>query len=166
MTGGRTLRDRLVLVFATGFGSGYSPVAPGTVGTAAAAGIVFLLGWTPLPAHLSLALLAVVATATCFLVGARAEALLGTKDPGAFVLDEFAGFFVATLTLGRDWPTVPELVAAFLLFRLFDVAKPTPARQLQNLRGGAGIVLDDLAAGVYALMGVAVYRQVTGAPLG
>ncbi len=166
MTTGRTAGDRLVLLLATGFGSGRSRFAPGTAGTVVAAVLVVALGrWSSLPAHWTLAALAVGSSLLCLVIGARAEALLGGKDPGAFVLDEFAGFFVATLTLSASWPSVTEVFVAFLLFRLFDVAKPTPARQLQNLGGGAGIVLDDLAAGIYALMGVAVFRQVTETPL-
>lgn len=165
MTEVRSLGDRLVLLLGTGFGTGYARVAPGTFGSAAAAVLVLLLGRTPLPAHWTLAALALGATLLCLRIGARAEALLGGKDPGAFVLDEFAGLFVATLTLGAAWPSVTEVAVAFFLFRLFDVAKPTPARQLQNLGGGAGIVLDDLAAGAYAWMGVAVFRQVTEAPI-
>lgn len=161
MTSPRSLGDHVALFLGTGFGSGYAKVAPGTMGTAVAAAIVLGLGQTDLPAHWTLAALAVVSTLLCLAIGARAERLLGAKDPGAFVLDEFAGYFVATLTLRPAWPSPQELVVAFLLFRLFDVAKPTPARQLQNLGGGAGIVLDDLAAGVYALMGVTVFRQVT-----
>ncbi|MFG0316040.1 MAG: phosphatidylglycerophosphatase A [Planctomycetota bacterium JB042] len=166
MTAGGTVGDRLILLLATGFGSGRSRFAPGTAGTVVAAALVVALGrWTALPAQWTIGALARGSTHACLAIGARAEALLGAKDPGAFVLDEFAGFFVATLTLSSAWPSVTEVFVAFLLFRLFDVAKPTPARQLQNLGGGAGIVLDDLAAGVYALMGVTVFRQVTETPL-
>jgi len=158
-----TFSDRLALFLGTGFGSGHFPVAPGTAGTVVAAAIVFALSRTALPAHITLAALTVVSTVLCLVIGKRVERLLGKKDPGAIVLDEFAGYFLAIMTLSSSWPGWRELVVAFLLFRLFDVAKPTPARQLQNIGGGAGIVLDDLAAGLYALMGVTVFRQAFGA---
>lgn len=160
-----TLKDRLVLVFATGFGSGYSPVAPGTVGTVAALVVVVLLSHTGLPARESLIVLFGLTFLGSIVLGAPAERLLGRKDPPAFVLDEFAGLYVALLTLRREWPSIGELAVAFFLFRLFDVAKPMPARQLQNLGGGPGIVLDDVAAGLYAWMGVYVYRQLLENPL-
>lgn len=152
--------DAVALFLATGFGSGYSPVAPGTAGTVVAALLVYALSFTALPAGPTLLVLAGLSTAVSIAVGTRVERLLGRKDPGAFVLDEFAGYFVAALVLSSAWPTPAELVVAFVLFRLFDVAKPQPCRWLQGLGGGAGIVLDDVAAGLYALAGVIVYRDV------
>ena len=79
----------------------------------------------------------------------RVEVLLERKDPGVIVIDEVAGMIVAVLLLPR---TLGVLVCAFLLFRLFDIWKPFPAREAQALRGGIGVVVDDLIAGVYALV--------------
>lgn len=157
--------DRLRVFVASGFGSGFSPVAPGTAGTAAAALLVLVLSTTGLPAGPTLATLAVAATLGCFALGGAIERVVGKKDPGVVVLDEFAGYFVALTTFSSDWPGLPELAVAFFLFRLFDVAKPTPARQLQKLPGGPGIVLDDLVAGLYALLGVTVFRHLLENPL-
>ena len=79
---------------------------------------------------------------------AEAERTLGTKDPGAIVVDEVAGMTLSVLTL----PLTPAVVAAgFVLFRIFDVVKPFPANVAQRLPGGAGVMLDDLIAGLYAL---------------
>ena len=77
------------------------------------------------------------------------EAVLGRKDPGVIVIDEVAGMMVAVLFLPR---TLGVLVSAFFLFRFFDIWKPFPAREAQALRGGLGLVVDDLIAGVYALV--------------
>jgi len=143
---------------ASGFGAGLIPFAPGTWGTGAAAVIVLLLAQTSLPAQATLIALAVVASLLCLVLGKAVEAAVGRKDPQLFVMDEFAGFFVALALPGTAWPSDRELLAAFLLFRLFDIIKPPPARKLQSLRGGLGIVVDDLIAGLYALCGVIVLR--------
>ena len=76
-----------------------------------------------------------------------AERHFGRKDPGAFVIDEVAGYLVVVAHVGK--PSIEAAVAAFLLFRLFDVVKPPPARQLERLPAGWGILLDDVMAGVY-----------------
>lgn len=124
--------------------SGLSPVAPGTAGTAVTAALFFLLGDA-----LSLAgwivLLVVVAVASIPLAGAEAAAR-GNKDPGPVVIDEALGFLVTVAFLPS---TVTVTLAGFLLFRVLDIIKPTPARQLERLPGGWGIVLDDVAAGLW-----------------
>ena len=93
--------------------------------------------------------------------GSRVERVLGKKDPGVIVIDEVAGMLLSVILLP---PTIPVLVTAFLLFRLFDIWKPFPARQLQELHGGVGVMLDDLIAGVYALGLVAIARALVGLP--
>ena len=77
----------------------------------------------------------------------EAERALGAKDPGAIVVDEVAGMTLSVLALP---PTPAVLAAGFVLFRIFDVLKPFPANVAQRLPGGAGVVVDDLIAGVYA----------------
>ena len=91
----------------------------------------------------------------------RVEALVARKDPGVIVIDEVAGMMVSVLFLPRTWPV---LLAAFFLFRLFDVWKPFPARQSQVIPGGVGVMIDDLIAGAYALGVVAAARQLFGVP--
>jgi phosphatidylglycerophosphatase A len=93
--------------------------------------------------------------------GSRVERGIHSKDPGIVVIDEVAGMLVSVLFLPR---TIPVLVTAFLLFRLFDIWKPFPARQFQELHGGVGIMLDDLIAGGYALGLVALSRALVGLP--
>jgi phosphatidylglycerophosphatase A len=91
----------------------------------------------------------------------RVEAVLGRKDPGVIVIDEVAGMMVAVLLLPR---TPGVLLCAFLLFRLFDIWKPFPAGEAQALRGGFGVVVDDLIAGVYALVLLKGARMLFGVP--
>ena len=91
----------------------------------------------------------------------RVEAVLERKDPGVIVIDEVAGMMVSVLLLPR---TLGVLVCAFLLFRLFDIWKPFPAREAQALRGGFGVVVDDLIAGVYALVLIMGAQMLFGVP--
>jgi phosphatidylglycerophosphatase A len=129
----------------TGFGSGYAPVAPGTAGSA----VGLLLFWWPLatwglPAQ-------VAATLVVFVAGIVAAGQVarraGHEDPGIVVVDEIVGMWVSLLAL----PFTPvTAVAGFVLFRIMDVVKPWPARSLERLHGGLGIMADDVMAGVYA----------------
>jgi phosphatidylglycerophosphatase A len=91
----------------------------------------------------------------------RVEAVLERKDPGVIVIDEVAGMMVAVLLLPR---TLGVLLCAFLLFRLFDIWKPFPAGEAQALRGGFGVMVDDLIAGVYALVLLMGTRMLFGVP--
>lgn len=93
--------------------------------------------------------------------GSRVERALGAKDPGVIVIDEVAGMMVSVALLPR---TPGVLLCAFFLFRLFDIWKPFPAREAQALRGGFGVVVDDLVAGVYALVLVMGARMLFGVP--
>ncbi len=161
----RSRRDGIAVFLASGFGSGLLPSAPGTWGTVVALAIVHLLSRTALPALPTIAGLVVVSTVLCLLLGRTIERVTGDKDPQIFVMDEFAGFFVAVLLPGNVWPTPRELLVAFLLFRLFDIIKPPPARRLQALPSGLGIVIDDLIAGFYAWVGVAVVHDLHLHPL-
>jgi phosphatidylglycerophosphatase A len=98
-------------------------------------------------------ILAAAATLLCGLLGGKAEADFGRKDPGQVTLDEWAGQAVALcwLPLGAGpWGWVIPAGAAFVAFRFFDIIKPPPIRRLEKLPGGWGIVADDLLAGVYA----------------
>jgi phosphatidylglycerophosphatase A len=91
-------------------------------------------------------------------VADRAAKVLGAEDPSAIIIDEIAGIAVATMLLP---PQFLERVAAFILFRLFDVTKPFPARQAERLSGGFGIVADDLIAGLYANVLVQVWLLIS-----
>jgi phosphatidylglycerophosphatase A len=93
--------------------------------------------------------------------GGRVERVLGQKDPGIIVVDEVAGMTLSVVLLPR---TVSVLLVAFVLFRIFDVWKPFPARESQALTGGLGVMIDDLIAGAYALILVMGARALFGVP--
>lgn len=137
------MTNSLARVLATWFGCGYAPVAPGTVGAAAAVLISIALGWCAWAN-----LLAGVIAGGIGIWAATVEARRsGRKDPGHIVLDEVAGQWItlagATAYGWKSW------LLGFLLFRLFDIWKPAPVRQLEQLADGTGIMADDLMAGVY-----------------
>jgi phosphatidylglycerophosphatase A len=101
---------------------------------------------------MAMVLVAIVSSIICVALGPFAEKHFGKKDPGQVTIDEWAGQAVALLGLpvasgAGLWITV---AAAFVAFRVFDIVKPPPARQLEKLPHGWGVLLDDLAAGVYA----------------
>ena len=133
----------LIKLISSGLGTGYSPIAPGTAGSALAAGVAFCLRpwWNPAAA--------VALSCTCFLAGVyctnRAERFWG-RDSGKMVIDEIAGMFLSLAFLSLSWT---NLVTAFFIFRLLDIIKPPPARQLERLRSGWGVMADDIVAGAY-----------------
>jgi len=131
-------------VIATAFGAGFSPIAPGTAGSLVGLALFWPLQLTP-------PWVQVLVTVAVYFAGVAASTRLaqrlGRKDPGAAVVDEVVGMWLALLFL----PFTPATAAAaFLLFRVLDVFKPYPARQLESLPGGWGIMTDDVIAGVYA----------------
>ena len=132
-------------MLASAFGAGYAPVASGTVGSFVTVVAIWLLPLTPLRIAVAL----VVVTLIGIWAGSRVERVLGKKDPGIIVIDEVAGMLLSVILLPR---TIPVLITAFLLFRLFDIWKPFPARESQVLTGGLGVIVDDLIAGFYTLI--------------
>ena len=147
----------------TFFGSGLSPVAPGTAGSLAAAIVLYAVALAdPSPTAWAGVLVAglFVAGTLNVVLGPWAIAHFGRKDPQPVVLDEVAGVCLTALLMPTVGPhRLWTLVVAFAAFRLFDVTKPPPARQLERLPAGWGILADDLAAAVYAnLLGQVVLR--------
>ncbi len=141
--------DRLAIWLATGFGLGLMPVASGTFGTLLALPIVWLfwewiqIGWV------GQSVLAVVLSLVAIPVCSAAERRFKTKDDGRIVADEYMTFPLCMI--GLPWnPWV--VLMAFLSCRFFDIAKPTPADQLQRIKGGTGIVIDDVVASLYSLL--------------
>ncbi|MCX8044684.1 MAG: phosphatidylglycerophosphatase A [Desulfobacterota bacterium] len=135
----------VVLFFATGAGSGYAPVMPGTVGSAVGIPLYMVLAGLPL---LWYGVVVAVCIFAAIWLSSRAERYFGRNDPPQIVIDEVCGLLVTLIGLPATWYTV---AAGFLIFRILDVLKPFPANRINNhLHGGAGIVLDDIVAGVYA----------------
>ncbi len=139
------LKDRLILLAATGFGLGSLPFAPGTFGTLAALPLIGIMDMLP-AAFTGFYLVCLVLVSVW--IADEAEKILKQKDPGCIVIDEVAGFCVAVSLVPVSLPT---LAGGFVLFRCFDIFKPGPVRYFEeNYSGGAGVVLDDIMAGVMA----------------
>jgi len=146
-------RDRLFAALSTALWFGYSPIIPGTVGTLPAVAI-FVLIETVAPEWLRAPLTVAALVVSCVLsiaLGHWAERFWKEKDPPHFVLDEVAGFLLTVLFF-RGPDLLATVLWAFVVTRIFDVIKPWPAFRLQSLSGGWGILLDDLAASVYAVL--------------
>ena len=141
---------------ALGFGTGLAPVAPGTFGSLV--GLLFALAIAPFGfAWLLVATIAAV-LAGIWICGESARRL-GVHDHPAIVWDEVAGMMITMLAVPDAWWGAP---LAFVLFRLFDIAKPWPIREVDHgLGGGAGIMLDDVLAGMFAALGLIVVGYVT-----
>jgi phosphatidylglycerophosphatase A len=136
--------DRAALFLATGFAVGNIPFAPGTLGTLL--GIPVCLGLAELGSSGSILGMAVFVFVAIWIAG-RAEQAIGKRDAPAIVIDEVAGMVVTLAGL----PLTPlSLGAGFVVFRALDLLKPYPARHIdRNMRGGWGVVLDDVVAGLY-----------------
>ena len=150
-------------VIATFFGAGRLPAAPGTWGSAAT-----VLIWWGMTRWLSAAWqpeaavgLAAVAVAVGIPAATRVARELGHKDPGCVVIDEVAGQLITLIAVPVSWKT---LLAGFILFRAFDTTKPPPVRKMERLPEGTGIVVDDVGAGIYALivMQILLHYRVLG----
>ena len=130
-------------MIATVCGVGFCPVAPGTVASLVGLGIAAILAGNP---AFQVAGCGVAAALALWSSGPTARAL-GKNDPSCVVIDEVAGMMAAVAALPISWP---RYLAAFLLFRLLDIAKPFPINRLERLPGSWGMVLDDLLAGLIA----------------
>jgi len=162
----RDQKGRIVLNFdwrrphhwiAYGFGSGLSPWAPGTAGTLAAVPLYLVL--QPLPLTWYLAVLLGFFLAGIWACGKTAREL-GAHDPSAIVWDEFLGYLVTMAAAPPGWVWI---LLGFALFRFFDILKPWPIGELdRRVRGGLGVILDDLLAGVMAWVVMRAILALTG----
>jgi len=155
-------RTRWAWLVGTFFGIGWLKPGPGTYASVAATAIWFLTAHTVHLGSSALAITTAVAAILATAIGIRASTIVaceaGREDPGFVVIDEVAGQWVALIAIHPD---VLHAVLALVLFRFFDIAKPWPVRKLEDLHGGTGIMLDDVAAGVLALVsGLLIARWV------
>ena len=142
---------------AFGFGSGLAPKAPGTFGTLAAIPIYwFIADW---PATWYAGFILVTALFGIWICGA-ASRQLGVHDHGGIVWDEFVGYWITMWAVPVDWVWI---LAGFLVFRVFDIAKPWPIRALdRKVKGGFGIMIDDIVAGVMACITLHLALAIVG----
>ena len=164
----RTVADYFALALAT-CGVGYFPIAPGTLGSLVGVALFLALHrlvtnvlvpyalrhqlnyFTLQSIELAVMLIVIlIVTLGGIWAGSRAEPLFQKKDPGAVVIDEVSGQMIALLPVLVFVGGVWAIVSAFILFRAFDIWKPYPVRRLEALESGLGIMLDDVAAGLYA----------------
>ena len=145
------------IVISTVFGAGYIPIAPGTAGSLLSAGLFLALRPT-----------AWITWILCigFLVIGYWGCLAGRKkwgeDPSKVVVDEFAGCWISCMAVPADWGIV-GIAAAFVLFRIFDIFKPWPVSVFDRMKSAAGILLDDVAAGIMAALVILLGSLIHGA---
>jgi phosphatidylglycerophosphatase A len=151
-------KSRFSWLLATFFGIGHLQPGSGTW----AAGVTVVLWWGASHWIQTSWLLAVslIASAVVTLIGIPVSSVVaresGVKDPGFVVIDEVAGQLIALIGVPLDWK---YLLAGFILFRSFDIVKPFPLRRIENLPGGTGIMLDDVGAGLYALVLLQLWKH-------
>lgn len=149
-----TLRKKTILFLSSACLLGKMPFAPGSFGTLAGLPVCWLL--SGMDAWISFSLAALTIPVAIWIAG-EAEKILGTKDPGAIVIDEFVGMVLTLAGLPFNAATAG---LGFVLFRILDIAKPFPIRFLERkFKGGTGIVLDDVAAGIIANITLRIILQ-------
>lgn len=141
----KLLKNKTVLFLASFFCLGYTPVAPGTLGTLAAVPLYYLLNL--FLTDMQFLLFTLIFIVISIVVSSSASGILGRADPPEIVIDEVAGFFTTMVFVPFG---VVNIVLGFFLFRFFDIVKIYPLRRLERIEGGMGIVLDDIVAGVMA----------------
>ena len=135
---------RFVVILASGFGVGFIPIAPGTMGTLLAIPIYLFFSAIPFPPY-ELTLIAFFFLASW--ISGSAQQYWRKRDDQRIVIDEMMGFFLTMLWVPK---TFLFIFLGFILFRFFDIVKPPPIRRMERFRRGFGVVLDDVLAGVYA----------------
>ena len=138
------MREGIAKFIATFFYVGLIPVAPGTFGTIAAIPLFWIISGLPLYIYLVITLIVILVSVWASTI---TEVIYRKRDPGQIVADEVAGYLVTMILIP---PTALNILYGFILFRLFDILKPPPVRRFEKLPRGWGVVIDDVAAGVYA----------------
>ncbi|MDH5406340.1 MAG: phosphatidylglycerophosphatase A [Candidatus Aminicenantes bacterium] len=141
----RTLKEHLIFLIATWFYVGYSPIAPGTIGSVTAIPLLLLIALfaSPLVYCIIVLILLVIAV----FVSYKAEGMLCCQDPSQIVIDEVVGFLATMVFIPLGWKNI---MGGLLIFRLMDITKPFPVGRAEALKRGVGVVADDFVAAVYA----------------
>lgn len=138
-------REKLIKFFATGFYSGFSPLAPGTAGSLVALLMIFL--YLLAGNQVSFPLIFILFFFGTYL-SQQAEKIFAKKDAQEIVIDEIVGMFIAVYAFDKE--VLLFIIPAFILFRIFDILKPAIIGRTQKIQGGLGIMLDDVLAGIFA----------------
>jgi phosphatidylglycerophosphatase A len=142
-----SVSEKIHILIATGFYSGYSKFMPGTIGTLASIPVAVLLNnclnkfW--------IAVFIILTSFYSFFICYDVERIFNKKDPHEIVLDEWLGFFISVFSIPVNFQ---NYLFAFIIFRIFDILKPFPIKNLEKLPHGIGVVADDLMAGFYTLI--------------
>jgi len=155
----KTTTDRLAAFIATAGGAGFLPKAPGTAGSAVGVFLYLLMDVTGVGAYFLHAILFLFFAG--ILAAQRVETFWG-HDSQRIVIDEVVGQMIAFSWVGMTHLSWVSVITGFALFRVFDIVKPFPVRHLERLPGGAGVIADDVGAGLYALAGLTLLRQTFG----
>ena len=143
-------------LLAFGFGSGLSPLGPGTAGTLATIPLYLLMSHLDLMTY---GLILCALTLVSIYIAGRSAEMLGVHDHSGIVIDEVCGYLLTMMFAPAGWQWV---LLGFILFRLFDIFKPWPIRNMdRGIGGGFGIVVDDLMAAVYALICLQIIIWIT-----
>jgi phosphatidylglycerophosphatase A len=154
---GAGLSGKTALIFSSWFGSGLVPLIPGTFGTLTALPIAAVVNYAGV-IYASLSIMAILSLSVW--ASHVSHVIMEKDDPSVVVIDEAAGIIIAMFLLPVSWLTV---VSAFTLFRLFDIIKPFPISFIdRKVRGGIGIVLDDVVAGIFANVCVRIILVIVG----
>lgn len=140
----------LAKIIASGFGSGYFPIAPGTAGSILATTIVYVLHYHMKVGEFNLNAFLLCVSSLGLAIGIACCNVLEDewgKDPSKVVWDEMVGIFISLLFIPI---TYTNLILSLILFRIFDISKILGIRKLEDIKGGEGVMLDDVAAGIYA----------------
>jgi len=155
----KTTIDRLAVLIATSAGAGFLPKAPGTAGSAVGVLVYLTMSAAGSGAYLPHAIILVLFAGT--IAAQRVESFWG-HDSQRIVIDEVVGQMIAFSLAGSAQLSWRSIFAGFFLFRFFDILKPFPVRQMERLPGGAGVMADDVGAGLYALAGLTILQHFLG----
>ncbi len=146
----KNYRDKLTIAITTLFGLGYAPLLSGTLASIAAVVIFWVI-----KVRVYFVILTLVSIAVSFLLTSRAEKIFQEKDCKKIIIDDFSGMLLPLLFIPRD---IRYVTCAFILFRIFDAFKIPPIDKIERLNGAAGVVGDDLMAGLYSLIALTIVR--------
>ena len=142
---------KLLLIIGQGFGTGLSPIAPGTAGSFVAAIIFYFFIWDSLTTYLGIGLFLLFILVSFFIgIFLLSQLTDKEKDPKSFVWDEFVGMWISCVPLTLVDKDVYLVLLSFLVFRLFDIFKPLGIRSLDNKSGEFYVMIDDVIAGIYS----------------